>query len=251
MVDTHYKESDRLTGENGFVKVYKYIDFDGGMKMIKNGTLKFSKTEDFNDPYDLHEGLIDVQKSLEHFSRSIPPEYRFLWPYISLSDKVAYFEGVLKKQKESFRLSCFSEKKDDILMFSHYADSHKGLCVGFEIRINQIPEKRMIILPVKYVDDFEPVAYEYDNIDQNHVLLNYLSCKSTCWGYEKEVRLVGQGLKNSFIEFCEFANITEVYAGLAMGSEEKDELETLLKTVSKEIKMYSYKRSQNKFSLEL
>ena len=26
---------------------------------------------------------------------------------------------------------CFSEKKDDILMWSHYADGHKGFCLEF------------------------------------------------------------------------------------------------------------------------
>ena len=35
--------------------------------------------------------------------------------------------------RNNCRIACFSEKNDDILMWAHYADSNKGICIKFEV----------------------------------------------------------------------------------------------------------------------
>lgn len=49
--------------------------------------------------------------------------------------KKEYIEQVEQKVKElrdSLLLCCYGKKNDSILMWSHYADSHKGVCIEFE-----------------------------------------------------------------------------------------------------------------------
>jgi hypothetical protein len=51
---------------------YKYVDFKTGLnKIIKEQTLKFSNPEEFNDPFDCHECLLNIDLSLESIKKEI------------------------------------------------------------------------------------------------------------------------------------------------------------------------------------
>ena len=39
--------------------LYKYLDAEGGLKMLENSTLKFTNAIKFNDPFDCHPSLVD------------------------------------------------------------------------------------------------------------------------------------------------------------------------------------------------
>ena len=39
--------------------MFKYLDAEGGLKMLENCTLKFTNAIKFNDPFDCHPSLID------------------------------------------------------------------------------------------------------------------------------------------------------------------------------------------------
>lgn len=54
----------------------------------------------------------------------------------------------LKNQRlgESHGMLCFSEAWSDPLIWAHYSDKHKGLCLGFDIEDNDETE-------VNYVDE--------------------------------------------------------------------------------------------------
>lgn len=42
--------------------LYKYLDADGGLKMLQNSNLRFSNATKLNDPFDCHPSLIDCSK---------------------------------------------------------------------------------------------------------------------------------------------------------------------------------------------
>src|SRR5690606_51795 len=85
-----------------------------------------------------------------------------------------------------FGIACFSEKWDSILMWTHYADNHRGYCIGFDekmLRISQLFEK---IKRVEYSQNYpglDPLN-KHKKIDE----LKYF-IKSLDWEYEKEFRL--------------------------------------------------------------
>ncbi len=81
---------------------------------------------------------------------------------------------------------CLSEICDDILMWSHYAAQHTGVCIG--IRPDRIAGK--LFRPVEY-SDVVPLldAWEYIRGDGDKFLKLGLT-KASHWSYEKEWRTV-------------------------------------------------------------
>ena len=51
--------------------LYKYLDDDGGLKMLTYKNLQFTNSENLNDPFDCHPGLIDFSK--------VPSEKTKVW----------------------------------------------------------------------------------------------------------------------------------------------------------------------------
>ena len=43
----------------GEAKLYKYLDFNGGLMMLYYGNLQFTNATQLNDPFDCHPSLID------------------------------------------------------------------------------------------------------------------------------------------------------------------------------------------------
>jgi hypothetical protein len=106
-------------------------------------------------------------------------------------------------------LLCFSEDKYNPVQWAHYADNHKGVCLGFEIdEIN--------LRKVKYVSE----RLAKDTLEQSDCNERLLTTKFSHWIYEQERRLIlklsnyskdGQGLR--FKEFGSDMLLKEVYIG--------------------------------------
>jgi Protein of unknown function (DUF2971) len=93
---------------------------------------------------------------------------------------------------EIFRVICFAsseaESRDEILMWSHYSASHKGVRIGFEFPIN----KTFSLSPIDY--SVKRVAVDmsvmgFDPISQEKAIAQSIRTKSKAWEYEKEHRL--------------------------------------------------------------
>jgi hypothetical protein len=85
-------------------------------------------------------------------------------------------------------IGCFSTKPNDVLMFLHYADNHRGLCVGFDTR-KLVSSLNLKNSPLRA--DIRPVSYFPSMPKLNHKTRPALSatCKSDIWNYENEFRL--------------------------------------------------------------
>lgn len=86
-----------------------------------------------------------------------------------------------------------------MLMYAHYADDHKGLCVEYELNFDSLNSQ-------------ENVAYGYVDYEQDHKLSslkNLYMLKNSDWEYEKEFRIVRFG-KQEF----EPAHIKSITFGL-------------------------------------
>ena len=83
---------------------------------------------------------------------------------------------LLKAKKYKTRICSLSTDYKHTLLWTHYADGHKGCC------IEVIPKNWDALEPIKYVNDL-PIA---NNETEGRELL---SCKSKLWQYEQEVRL--------------------------------------------------------------
>lgn len=81
---------------------------------------------------------------------------------------------------------------DSTLMWAHYTNSHKGLCIGFDSQnpffsdFRQIADKEKIFMPVTYRDDRIKVPIDKGVSIDFQVVLS----KSKDWEYEEEERLI-------------------------------------------------------------
>lgn len=128
----------------------------------------------------------------------------FLAQFSSLIDVMLPI--ISKKSKQFAAYACFSEVVDSILMWSHYAESHKGFVLEYDFRPTLAkPIKNTLILPVVYSDErLDASAYMVwalitmmggimggkipnpDMLAHIKVALH----KSMEWEYEKEWRMI-------------------------------------------------------------
>ena len=58
----------------GAVKLYKYLDYNGGRMMLHHSNLQFTNATQLNDPFDCHPALIDFSKVPENACGGWTPE---------------------------------------------------------------------------------------------------------------------------------------------------------------------------------
>jgi len=241
--------------DKGKIFLYKYIDLSGGIALIENKTFKFSNPKDFNDPFDLYEELIDFsqQKIIPKVSMSRKEKRKVE----TLSDKtrIKTLKYEWKKIKNDFGISCFSRTYKNILMWSHYAQKHTGICIGFYVDANLLLNDSIFALGVKYENDFEPLPF--DALDKDKLLISatqYLSLKAIFWKYEEEIRLISFSYfkynKDEFLKFVKYAEIREVYFGLRTSENDKVKVKKLFSKDRIKPKFFEMTPTENKFEIE-
>jgi len=103
----------------------------------------------------------------------------------------------------AYGISCFSERYDNALMWSHYANRHTGICVEYDFSLFKPNEKPLLqLFPVIYTNKREclPTNVTYDENWKPYLsnspftlyqIIKNLISKSDVWNYEQEWRLIG------------------------------------------------------------
>lgn len=164
-----------------------------------------------------------------------------------------YFPILSETSKRYSAIACFSESIESVLMWSHYADSHKGFALEYNFRpILEQPIKNVGLFPVVYseerLDISDYIAYEFLRIlgipakmpDIAASIKNAL-WKSDIWAYEKEWRMIDSTPRNitdkkaSAIQYKPVA----IYYGRHMSSDDKKKLHEVAQEKGiKEFEMY-------------
>lgn len=109
------------------------------------------------------------------------------------------------------RISCFSEIYDSILMWSYYANSHKGICIEFDLSLlDQKAELTQKILNAISKVHYSPVRADLQYSVIRPSELNFLMSKADVWGHEHEWRLICE----NDTEYLPFDCISGVYIGV-------------------------------------
>ena len=164
--------------------LYKYLDAEGGLKMLGYGNLQFTNANYLNDPFDCHPGLIDFS--------NVPTEWMNVWD----KESVILLESDKYKQLRNKAYVCsLSKVHNSLLMWSYYCHNHTGVCIGIDMEkankyLSKIQCKIYIgskKMDVQYCDIIKKPDYFHDSEDYFHYLL---STKAKDWEHEQEVRLV-------------------------------------------------------------
>lgn len=184
-------------------KFYRYRSLSNEYEIdnIIQEQIWLSTPTEFNDPYDSMIN-IDVDQMLKKYlegNKEIISEYNRLAGkdkkkarhYIE-KEKAKLQKGMdkdLEILRKSFGIACFSEIYDSLLMWSHYADYHRGICLEYNY---EDIRKLVPFCPVVYTNNFENLAnyvdIKGDKIDNNAIRL-FLN-KSKEWSYENEWRII-------------------------------------------------------------
>lgn len=180
--------------------IYKYLSLKDALRVITKNTLKFSRPNDFNDPFDCYQELLKFDITydfiIDHLEKGIltlnesEKKLSKLDLIKHLQTNVYTLENndvkeVFNHNERQLWISCFSKTYKEILMWSHYGDFHKGVCIGFNYKglsktFNFIPSD------VKYKKNFKKIDYCNNSVKALNELVN---TKSKKWKYEKEIRL--------------------------------------------------------------
>ena len=155
--------------EIGIYKLYKYVRFyDRSLDILKNKMIWFSTAEKLNDPFEFSFHLSEM-----HING---------FPIDEVS-----LETAIRAMKQMGVLP-FSEINDNILMWSHYSESHKGFCIEFERTDSNALGNWDHCMPVLY-DDNLPAVRPIELGDKK-VVSKILTTKSKLWSYEREWRIL-------------------------------------------------------------
>lgn len=127
-------------------------------------------------------------------------------------------------------------------MWSHYADKHKGICIGMSF---EPASDYYFIIPVNYILEFDPPDFINDYINS---LTYWYSTKYKKWSYEKEYRIINH--KGGDIANLEQAAIKEVIFGCKVDSRIVNEkVKQLFEKKYNKTLFSRMEMSKNKFSL--
>lgn len=128
--------------------IFRYFNFDlkdlskdKKLESFRENYLWFSKPKFFNDPFDCN---MEVIKYYNNFLNSIN----------TIAEKA---DDLIINGTKEFGICCFSETNNNIHMWSHYADSHKGICIEYDSSefndyFSQLLKCRCYLTPVDYRD---------------------------------------------------------------------------------------------------
>ncbi|MDO8342285.1 MAG: DUF2971 domain-containing protein [Cellvibrio sp.] len=174
--------------------LYKYRSVDkNGLDILINSALYFPTTSTFNDPFDGQLLPTDFENELK--------ELGLYQSELELS----YNDDIIKDVIDRVGVLCLCKVYNDILMWSHYADSHRGFCLGFkadihnyittdEISINQHSVIYTEDHPFKIVYDNSPSVRNFQDLRFVFYALKdaALTIKHLNWKHEQEERLIAE-----------------------------------------------------------
>ena len=142
--------------DNGIERLFHYQKYRSEFleNTVKNGVVRFSRASEFNDPWDCKpsffvpddgrelERLVEfMQRASERHTPEVDPEFRRARreQYLNKPDQlrrdlVDAAAEMWAQMDRRYRLYCLSTRPDCPLMWGHYADHHRGVCLEFNVR---------------------------------------------------------------------------------------------------------------------
>ena len=157
---------------------------------ITNQEIYFSNPSNFNDPFDPLIRILNTDDS----------------------------EDMLKLL--NFRISCLSTNNSNILMWSHYANKHQGICIKYNIA-TLLKEKDIIFKKTEYIKTMpQPQSGFHLELSDTTTIIDAFTQKHDSWEYEEEYKLIVRTDENTpVLKKCD---IEEIYLGKDISPEDAE-----------------------------
>lgn len=248
---------------------YKYLPFGQdklSLNVIKEGTIKFTCPKDFNDPFDCQpvSTVIEDVKNSDLYKRTMPKLKRSPAKRLAIENRMATaIRNHIKSGKlqetvmEIVGVLSLSKTYDNILMWSHYAEYHKGFVVGFRYEMSDLIDtnlpSELPVFPVMYSN--ERKSFNYFGDESEYDIHGALLTKSEHWKYEEEVRVLDLVRGPGIHDYNRSRRLHCVIAGAKINQEDLTLLKNAVKQATKELgrKIYFYQArlSDKSFEIEI
>ncbi|NWK73147.1 DUF2971 domain-containing protein [Acinetobacter sp. SwsAc6] len=267
--------ADHIIQDDKYFYFYKHISIDADnlvFGIFKNTELKYNYACNFNDPYDC---LFKLE--LSNLDNLTKDEFESITgKSVNNAEWQLSRKFIIKKFKEMHTLllnqeihtlrkkvpiTCFNSNPLNILMWSHYADHHKGLMLEF--KISKDFSEKLCPIPVSYNNTFPIIQMSLTQLknfsESNKSNINYdiiekaLLRKSDCWFYENEYRAFGDENDSLLIKYNP-SILSSVITGTKFRSTNKykllkDSISLFNKTNKTNVKIYDAKLMDDRYEL--
>lgn len=277
--------------------LYKYLKYDHKL-ILENGLIRFTQPSCFNDPF---EALPKVEQALSN--EAVQTLHMCMFNDLLFNDLISNIDNnetikTLNKLRNSLRkdspedlkafylkllgkseedltagmkmfwdnkigILCLSEENDNLTMWAHYTDNHKGFAIGINPQKNITDPKTCFMKPrkVRYTCNRPHLTLFEFGIDKNtrntKWVNEFLYTKSKDWAYENEWRQVNfleraDKIENEEEKIHLFKynrnSIEEIILGCKMLPEKRKIILELVKDW--DIRIYQMKLNDNNYSLD-
>ena len=158
-------------------------------------------------------------------------------------------------------LKSFTEDPKNNLMWAHYADSYKGVCVEYDIRRASEEVKKMLFpvvyrkRPEHFIDVDEIISGKKFR-DGKHLddCKGPFAEKPSCWKYEKEWRICHMNKEEYSGKNIAFPYISKVFLGPRIEPEDKKKVIAAVKAYNEkgkeQIVVYTTRLRENTYDIE-
>lgn len=215
----------------------------------------FSCPEFLNDPFDCQ---VDVKKSLLNAVQQSSGISKTSLENLLYNEE---FQNILHENLNDLKdYGIFSASRkpslECSLVWSHYGDEHKGICLVYSI-----PHKFCLngnieiigIAKVQYCTDLLtewfkklPNTTDIHNIAFTEMMKKILTIKSSCWGYENETRIIRK--KSGYLSIDK-SFLQHICFGLNTSEEDRSLIRKIIENFGYDIGYSEIKRTQNDFGI--
>ncbi len=166
---------------------------------------------------------------------------------------------VIPQLADQVRVLCFSEEHDNLLLWAHYTEDHKGGVI--RLRSDKGSPYLPLAQPVRYSRDIPPNATPSDvartllgfSIDSRAQMARQFYTKSQNWAYEKEWRVL---MKHQHLDKNHCAEILEddieaIYLGCRMNLSEKRSVLDIVEEQYPNATVYQMLKDDQEFCLNV
>lgn len=126
--------------------------------------------------------------------------------------------------KNEYRICCFSKEYKEILLWSHYANNHKGICIEIEVDEESIGKEGIFLKDIEYEEKLPELLSKEDGKSKDSKIL--LTKKLKKWEYEEEIRAFynksriekKRGIK------LQIGKITRIICGVRFSEDDEEKL---------------------------
>ena len=213
-------------GMIGVDKLYKYRRFYGNqntMDILNKRSVWFPSAHNLNDPF----------------------EFSFDFKVMSIEgvkiDRASL--DVAKATMKNYGVFSLSEPNNNILMWSHYADEHRGICLEFARSETNTLGNPEHCVPVCYSLDVP--TFMPRELEEQPAVSKVLTTKGLYWEYEAEWRVISHQ-SNTALPFP--GDLTGVIFGFAMPQRDR---ETVISKLGTTVQYFETAKSSRFYALDV